>query len=353
MYYSMMNTLLIILSSLVVIVVALPMIRHSNWKFRVFEYLRIQKLIAVIILVVIWTIVYSNDQKTISLIYLITLVILGIFLIYQIFPFTILAKKMIADNSCTDLPSIKLMVINVYQYNTEYQQTIDLIKKVDPDMFFLVETDQKWADSISIFKESYTYQIEKPLDNTYGLLFYSKLEIIDPKIHYLIKEEIPSIELDLKLSSGQMIKVYGIHPEPPVPSENPDSTERDAEILKVGKKVKELSSPCIVIGDLNDVGWSYSSELFLKISGMLDLRRGRGLYNTFHAKYFFLRWPLDHIFVSEHFTLGEIKRYRNVGSDHFPIGCTLYLEKSSNNEQLDVCADDLEKMDEKIADAEK
>ncbi|MCH7403510.1 endonuclease/exonuclease/phosphatase family protein [Belliella kenyensis] len=349
----MMNTLLIILSSLVVIVVALPMIRHSNWKFRVFEYLRIQKLIAVIILVVIWTIVYSNDQKTISLIYLITLVILGIFLIYQIFPFTILAKKMIADNSCTDLPSIKLMVINVYQYNTEYQQTIDLIKKVDPDMFFLVETDQKWADSISIFKESYTYQIEKPLDNTYGLLFYSKLEIIDPKIHYLIKEEIPSIELDLKLSSGQMIKVYGIHPEPPVPSENPDSTERDAEILKVGKKVKELSSPCIVIGDLNDVGWSYSSELFLKISGMLDLRRGRGLYNTFHAKYFFLRWPLDHIFVSEHFTLGEIKRYRNVGSDHFPIGCTLYLEKSSNNEQLDVCADDLEKMDEKIADAEK
>ncbi|MCH7408620.1 endonuclease/exonuclease/phosphatase family protein [Belliella sp. DSM 111904] len=260
---------------------------------------------------------------------------------------------MIANNTCKDFPSVKLLVINVYQYNTAYQKTIDLIKEVDPDMFFLVETDQKWADSINVFKETFNYQIEKPLDNTYGLLFYSKLEIHDPKIHYLIKEEIPSIELDIKLATGQMIKVYGIHPEPPVPSENPDSTERDAEILKVGKKVKELSTPCIVIGDLNDVGWSYSSELFLKTSGLLDLRRGRGLYNTFHAKYFFLRWPLDHIFVSEHFTLGQIRRYRNVGSDHFPIGCTLYLEKSRENEKLEVCDGDMDKVDEKIAEAEK
>jgi hypothetical protein len=43
------------------------------------------------------------------------------------------------------------------------------------------------------------------------------------------------------------------------------------------------------------------------------------MYNTYHARYWFLRWPLDHVFVSDPFLLRSLKRLPAFGSDHFPI----------------------------------
>ena len=88
----------------------------------------------------------------------------------------------------------------------------------------------------------------------------------------------------------------------------------------------KLDAPAIVTGDLNDVAWSPTTRDFRKISGMSDPRRGRGFFNTFHADYPPLRWPLDHVFHSSHFELVHIKRMPSIGSDHFPLLTTLRLK---------------------------
>lgn len=67
------------------------------------------------------------------------------------------------------------------------------------------------------------------------------------------------------------------------------------------------------------MAWSRTTRLFQRLSGLLDPRLGRGLYPTFHARHPLVRWPLDHVFFSEHFLLAGIARLRYVGSDHFPI----------------------------------
>ena len=95
------------------------------------------------------------------------------------------------------------------------------------------------------------------------------------------------------------------------------STERDAEILLVAKTAKELKTPVIVAGDLNDVAWSHTTELFRKTSELLDPRRGRGFYSTFSAHHWYIRFPLDYIFCSKEFGLIEMKRMPKNGSDHF------------------------------------
>ncbi len=94
--------------------------------------------------------------------------------------------------------------------------------------------------------------------------------------------------------------------------------------------------------------WSYTNELFLKISGMGDPRRGRGMFSTFHAKYPWLRWPLDHIFLSPHFRLKKLKVQPHIGSDHFPISAQVVLDMDNENEQFEADQEDKEEAREKI-----
>ncbi|MGI9046475.1 MAG: endonuclease/exonuclease/phosphatase family protein [Burkholderiales bacterium] len=150
---------------------------------------------------------------------------------------------------------------------------------------------------------------------------YSRLLIEDGAIQFLVEPDIPSMHALLVLPSGRRVRMHCVHPKPPSPTENPGSSERDAELIAVAKSVadSESGAPVIGDGDLNDVAWSATTRLFRKISGLLDPRVGRGMYNTFHASYPFLRWPLDHLFHSDHFAVVNLARLPAFGSDHFPI----------------------------------
>lgn len=124
------------------------------------------------------------------------------------------------------------------------------------------------------------------------------------------------------------MQAHFIHPAPPSPTEEDSSRPRDSELIMVAKALKNPTRPTIVAGDLNDVAWSRSTRLFMQISGLLDPRKGRGFYNTFHASYFFMRWPLDHLFHSEGFKVKRIKRLAKYGSDHFALLTELTFENA-------------------------
>ncbi|MCT1530874.1 endonuclease/exonuclease/phosphatase family protein [Sphingobacterium daejeonense] len=346
-----MEIALIIFGSLLLIFTALPLIRQDHWTFRVFEYPRIQKLVLSILWVVLWAI--HKDFQTITLLIFLGAIICNIiYLIYQIYPFTPIGKKQVYKASkIDDDNSLKVMISNVYEDNINYKGCLEVIYENNPDLILLLETSHKWDRETESLEKDYEHHVKVPIDNTYGMLFYSKFPIIDPEVKYLVEDQIPSIDCKIELPSGQLVQVYAVHPTPPVPNENPRSTERDKELLIVAEKAKESKLPVIVIGDLNDVAWSYTTELFLKMSELLDPRRGRGFFNTFHAKQPLLQFPLDHAFISADFKLRDLRKLDNYDSDHYPIFAHIQFEERAEDQQeenqLDATQEDKEVAAEK------
>lgn len=152
---------------------------------------------------------------------------------------------------------------------------------------------------------------------------YSRFELLDARVLFLVEEGVPSIHAEVVLASGHRVKLHCLHPAPPSPTENPTSAERDGELLPVAKTLDHAAHSVVVMGDLNDVAWSLSTRLFQKMSGLLDPRIGRGLFSTFHAGFLLFRWPLDHVFCSSDFTVVSLARMPRIGSDHFPIHVVL------------------------------
>ena len=64
-----------------------------------------------------------------------------------------------------------------------------------------------------------------------------------------------------------------------------DSSERDAGLVVVAKSAAKTNTPTIITGNL--MAWSTITPLFRKISGLLDPRVGRSMFNTFPADLWF------------------------------------------------------------------
>lgn len=228
---------------------------------------------------------------------------------------------------------VTLLIANVLTPNRNAAGLVELVKRHQPDIVLTLESDDWWQEQLDeALSDDWPYAVRIPQDNLYGMHLYSRLSLESPTVEWLIQDDIPSIVTGVTLPCGDTVRLHALHPRPPAPNESEESLWRDAELLLIGKRIHEEPIPTLVAGDLNDVAWSRTTRLFCRVSGMLDPRRGRGMFSTFHANYPLLRWPLDHVFVSEHFTLGQLRRLPGFGSDHFPILATLCYRPARSDE---------------------
>ena len=275
---------------------------------------------------------------------------------YRMYPYTFLAsKQVLASIRHRPDSSFSLLISNVLRENRNVAKYLEIVRAADPDILLAAETDQWWTTQLGQLDKEYPYTVKYPLDNCYGILLCSRLKLVDPDLKFLVEDDIPSIHTGVELKSGDCFRLHCLHPRPPHPPTDQDATERDAELLIVGRAVKETDEPALVAGDLNDVAWSDTTTLFQKISGLLDPRIGRGMYNTFNANNPLFRWPLDHVFHSNHFKLLTLKRLSSFGSDHFPVYIELSYEPEAQAQQPEPIADHEERVEaeEKIEKVEQ
>lgn len=322
-----------LLTGLIVFACLLPLSRHSYWMVRSMDFPRLQ-IATLAFLILIADLSILNFTQWTSWVLVVSISFCFIWQIWWILPYTLLWPKEVKTTKVSDPDrEISILTSNVLTPNRNAEALINLVRKHKPDVLVTLESDQWWEDQLSVLENEMPYSVKCPRDNLYGMHVFSHLPLNESTISYLVEDGIPSIHTQIILPMGDSIRAHFVHPAPPSPTENLESSERDAELVIIGRSVADSQQPVIVTGDLNDVAWSASTRLFRKVSGLLDPRVGRGMFNTFHADYFFLRWPLDHLFHSDHFTLKSIQRLPSIDSDHFALFTRLVYVPTAQEEQ--------------------
>lgn len=318
------------LSMILLTVTVFGRIRLHNWWLRACEFPRVQ-IASAAGMIALLALLGGGSLQGYSLAASLVVVVLQL---WRIIPYTRLGPKELKDaERGHEDRCVTLLISNVLTPNHNAKGLIDQIIRHQPDIVLTLESDDWWGEQLeAALAKDWPEIVRIPQDNLYGMHLYSRLELQGLEVKRLIQDDIPSIHVWLILRSGERVRLHALHPRPPSPQESDTSLWRDAELLLVGKEIREHAGPTLLIGDLNDVAWSRTTRMFTRVSGMLDPRRGRGMFATFHAEYRLLRWPLDHIFVTEHFTLRHMERLKGFGSDHFPIMATLCYQPSRSDE---------------------
>ncbi|HEX7705289.1 MAG TPA: endonuclease/exonuclease/phosphatase family protein [Thermoanaerobaculia bacterium] len=329
------RTLLGVSCAFPVVATLLSLSRGSHWIFRSWDFPRVQLATIAAATATAYRLFAWRGKRAERALVVANAAVVA-WQVHKIHTYTRLVRPTVERATAIDPTNqISLMMTNVLQDNRDYGRLLERIRLEDPDIVIAVEVGDDWMHALEPLSRTYAHTVLKPLNNTYGMVLFSRFELIDPAIDFLIQDDVPSIHTGIRLPSGVEVQLHALHPRPPEPIHDQDSAPRDAELVLVGRTVARAGDvPTIVAGDLNDVAWSPTSALFVRLSGLLDPRVGRGLFNSFNARNPLLRYPLDHVFHSTHFKLVSLRRLPFVGSDHFPILAVLQYEETADKDQV-------------------
>lgn len=335
---------------MLIVATLLPLARLDDWWVRVFDFPRLQiALLSALVLIALLAVRHGSGW--LSNLWIVALAGCCAYQTWRMAPYTPLYPKQVQDSQDADPDAhISLLCANVLMSHRSAAGLLRLIDEHDPDLVLTAESDAWWQHALRTLEGRYRYKLLQPQDNTYGMLLYSRLELLDAQVKFLVEDDVPSIHARVRLLNGQDVVLRCLHPRPPAPGENSRATERDAELLMVGREIRALDAPALVCGDMNDVAWSRTNDLFCNISGLLDPRIGRGFFHTFNSKWPVVRFPLDHVFHTSHFRLVAFRRLPHWGSDHFPVFIELSFEPDAQavQQEPEATPEEVREAEEKI-----
>ncbi len=302
-----------------------PALGNPHWFFRTADFVRIQSLFIQFTLLVL--LILRDEFDLYSWIMATALVGSMAYQLIKVIPYSSLYPQKKDKTESNGLVSI--LAGNVLQTNTRYPDFLEEIKRFDPDLVLTMESNKEWENSLSKIGRDYPFSVKVPLENFYGMHLYSKVALDNVEVKYQIEADKPSIFFDYPMKGKNSIFFCCLHPAPPSPTENETSKEADAELILTGKQIRKKNRPSVVCGDMNDVVWSRTTRLFKKMTGMVDPRVGRGFFSTYNANYFFLRFPLDHLFHTKDLFVGKMVRSRYFGSDHYAMYYEIHHKRNA------------------------
>ena len=196
-----------------ILVTILPLIPSNEAWIRIWDFPRIQIAVLLSVAVVAAPVVFSLGWH--GLAFMAHAAAALAWQLYGIWPYTTFHPTQAkAAPGCDAGSRVRLLVANVLIDNRDAQPLLTLVEEVGPDLVLLVETDAWWDRQLEPLAAAYPYRVAQPQEVSYGMHLFSRFEMVNPQVRFLVKDDVPSIKSRLVLPSGAQINFYGLHPEP-------------------------------------------------------------------------------------------------------------------------------------------
>ncbi|CAN5786662.1 hypothetical protein BH24DEI2_BH24DEI2_24630 [soil metagenome] len=173
--------------------------------------------------------------------------------------------------------------------------------------------------------QAYPYLQDASQSGYFGTVLFSKVPFLSSETHHLGARGHPSLEVAVTWQN-RTVTIYGAHPYPPLGPRG--SARRDSELAAVQDVLAEVTTPLVMMGDLNATPWSTPLRGLLRVTGLRPATLAHGIQPTWRLGSLLFGAPLDHVLVSSHWQCVGFKVGADVGSDHYPVVADLVLKKA-------------------------
>lgn len=212
--------------------------------------------------------------------------------------------------------TIKLLHVNVFSRNDQYDRLFELIDAERPDVIFLQEVSKAWQDATLRLHEDYPYNYVEAREGNFGIAMFSRValdsvsHVASPPLDY------PTIVATMTVND-ETLTLINTHPTIPVSQSQYEA--RNEQLRSIAALANRAAGAVVLSGDLNATVWGRNYRKLEETTGLRNTRRGFGILPTWPTYLPFAMIPIDHALVSDSIGVFATRTGVHIGSDHLPL----------------------------------
>lgn len=232
--------------------------------------------------------------------------------------------------------NLRVLMANLNAQNHQYEQVLAFLRQQQPDIAAFAEVDAAWAAQLDTIKDILPFSYGLPNPYNLGLLVYSREPLQNAQIEYFGVDKNVSVVAQFGVAQ-RPLTLIATHPLAPIGSTY--FHRRNRQLDQIGQYIRTLSTPVVLVGDLNLSMWSPYYRRLINQTGLKNARKGFGILPTWPYKRTFNRLPpvplpllsipLDHCLISSPLKATHIDTGVDTGSDHRPLVVDIYVPAQS------------------------
>ncbi len=220
-------------------------------------------------------------------------------------------------------PRLRVLTQNVLKQNKQAGLVVDLVRQETPDLFLLLEVNQRWIDAMAPLLDEYPHHCHELRDTRSGMAVFSKQPLLNVRFEKLTPADRWTLIAEMP-HAGHTVTVIGLHAYHPHAAA--ERAWRDDNLHGAAQLASKAPGPVVVMGDLNVTPWTPCFGDLLRESRLQDSLRGFGVQRSWsYRRDWPLLLPIDHVLHSRDMVVLNRRIGPYVGSDHRAVIVDLAL----------------------------